>query len=277
MPRRTDLQRIMVIGSGPIVIGQACEFDYSGTQACKVLRARGLRGRARELEPRHDHDRPASSPTGPTSSRSRPRRCWRSSSARSPDALLPTLGGQTGLNVARRARGVGRPRAARRRADRRLARGDPQGRGPQRVQGGDARRPGSTCRARASRTRSTRRSRWATSIGFPLIVRASFTLGGGGSGFADDRPELATLAARGARRLSPVTEILVEESIAGWKEFELEVMRDARRQRRRRLLDRERRPDGRAHRRLDHGRPAADPHRPRVPADARHGARRCCA
>ena len=108
------------------------------------------------------------------------------------------------------------------------------------------------------------------SIGYPLIVRASFTIGGGGSGFADDRQELATLAARGLE-ISPVTEILVEESIAGWKEFELEVMRDADDNAVVDLLDRERRPDGRAHGRLDHRRPAADAHRPRVPADARHG------
>ena len=152
----------MVIGSGPIVIGQACEFDYSGTQACKVLRREGFRVVARELEPGHDHDRPASSPTAPTSSRSRRSRCSRSCERERPDALLPTLGGQTALNVARRARRVGRPRPARRRADRRVAGGDPPGGGSQRVQGRDA---GGGARRAARRhrdARSRRRSRSAS-------------------------------------------------------------------------------------------------------------------
>ena len=100
MPRRERLRPIMVVGSGPIVIGQACEFDYSGTQACKVLRARGLPGGAGELQPRHDHDRPRVRRPPPTSSRSRRRRCWRIIERERPDALLPTLGGQTALNVA---------------------------------------------------------------------------------------------------------------------------------------------------------------------------------
>ena len=100
MPKRTDIKKIMLIGSGPIVIGQACEFDYSGVQACKALQGRGLRGRAGQQQPGHDHDRPGV--CRPHLHRAADRRMsWQRSSRRErPDALLPTLGGQTALNLA---------------------------------------------------------------------------------------------------------------------------------------------------------------------------------
>ena len=159
MPRRNDLEEFLIIGSGPIVIGQACEFDYSGTQGAKALRAGGLRGRPRQLEPGHDHDRSGARATGRTSSRSSRATLDAHHRARAPDALLPTLGGQTALNlalaldddgVARRSYGVellGAPPAS-------IA----QGRGPLALQGRRWRRSASTCpragvRALASRRR----------------------------------------------------------------------------------------------------------------------------
>ncbi len=198
--------------------------------------------------------------------------------AERPDALLATLGGQTALNTAVALHEIGRAGQVRRGADRRLHRGDP---------------------ARARTGRSSRRSspRSTFPACTPEVARSaichtmdevlaaadrprlpawssgpSFTMGGVGSGFAHDEDELRRIAGSGLAA-SPVTEVLIEESMLGWKEYELEVMRDTRRQRRHRLLDREPRPDGRAHRRLDHRRPRDDPDRPRVPGDARRGHR----
>src|SRR6266545_2127276 len=179
MPKRTDVQRILVIGSGPIVIGQACEFDYSGTQACAVLRREGFH--VSLVNPN-----PATIMTDPEFADATYLEPLTQESMLSviererPDAILPTMGGQTGLNV---------PRS------------------------GNARSVDEAMRV-------------AGSIGYPVIVRPSFMLGGGGSGFATDPASLAGLAAR-SLAASPATEILVEESLAGWKEFELEVMRDA--------------------------------------------------
>ena len=121
---RDDIQKILIIGSGPIVIGQAAEFDYSGTQACKVLLRGGLRGRARQLEPGDDHDRPGVRRPRPTSSRCCPARCAQIIERERPDALLPTLGGQTALNLAKDAARERHARALRRRADRRQLRRD---------------------------------------------------------------------------------------------------------------------------------------------------------
>ena len=92
MPKRTDIKKILIIGSGPIVIGQACEFDYSGTQACKALREQGYRGRAGQLQPRHHHDRPGDRRTAPTSSPSRPSPWQQVIAKERPDALLPNTG-----------------------------------------------------------------------------------------------------------------------------------------------------------------------------------------
>ncbi len=223
MPRRTDLRSIMVIGSGPIVIGQGCEFDYSGTQACTVLRREGFRvslvnpNPATIMTDPSYADRTYIEPLTPES-------VLQILERERPDALLPTLGGQTGLNVSvalaesgdldrLEIRMLGASLEAIHRAEDRS--------GFQRVMteaGLDVPRAG------IARTIEDALGVGAE-LGFPVIVRPSFTLGGGGSGFADDPRELADVAAR-SLAASPVHEILIEESIAGWKEFELEVMRD---------------------------------------------------
>jgi carbamoyl-phosphate synthase large subunit len=223
MPRRDDIHRIMIVGSGPIVIGQACEFDYSGTQACKVLRREGYEVSLVNSNPAtimtdpQFADRTYIEPLDPASvlgviERERP------------DALLPTLGGQTGLNVAVAlaesgdldrlgVRLIGASLEAIHRAEDRSA----------------FKRTMLEAGLEVPRADTARTVEEALilgdAIGYPVIVRPSFTLGGGGSGFAHSREELGDLARR-SLEISPVGEILVEESIAGWKEFELEVMRD---------------------------------------------------
>jgi carbamoyl-phosphate synthase large subunit len=224
MPRRTDIRSIMVIGSGPIVIGQACEFDYSGTQACKVLRREGFEVALVNSNPAtimtdpDFADRTYIEPLAPDS-------VLRILERERPDALLPTLGGQTGLNVSVALaesgdlerlgiRLIGASLESIHRAE------DRGGFKQTMLEAGlDVPRAG------VAHTLGEALA-LGDEIGFPLIVRPSFTLGGGGSGFADDRDQLGALAAR-SLEVSPVHEILVEESIAGWKEFELEVMRDA--------------------------------------------------
>jgi carbamoyl-phosphate synthase large subunit len=224
MPRRTDIDRILVIGSGPIVIGQACEFDYSGTQACKVLRREGFHVSLVNSNPAtimtdpEFADRTYIEPLTPDS-------VLRVIERERPDALLPTLGGQTGLNVA-----VALAES-----------GDLERIGISLIGAGLEAIHRAEDRSGFKRTMTeagleTPRAGIATTveralelgaeIGYPLIVRPSFTLGGGGSGFAHDPNGLRALATR-SLAISPVTEILVEESVAGWKEFELEVMRDA--------------------------------------------------
>jgi carbamoyl-phosphate synthase large subunit len=223
MPRRTDIRKIIVIGSGPIVIGQACEFDYSGTQACTVLRREGFEvclvnpNPATIMTDPEFADRTYIEPLTPAS-------VLQILERERPDALLPTLGGQTGLNVSVAlaesgdlgrlgVRMLGASLEAIHKAE------DRSGFQRAMVEAGlDVPRSGIA--------RSVEEAvPLGTALGFPVIVRPSFTLGGGGSGFADDRAELADVAAR-SLAASPVNEVLIEESIAGWKEFELEVMRD---------------------------------------------------
>ena len=223
MPRRTDIGKIMVIGSGPIVIGQACEFDYSGTQACKVLRREGFQVSLVNSNPAtimtdpEFADRTYIEPLDPGSvlgvlERERP------------DALLPTLGGQTGLNVAVALAEsgdldrlgitlIGASLEAIHRAEDRSAFKATMLEAGLEVPRADVARSVDEALALGD------------AIGYPVIVRPSFTLGGGGSGFAHGREDLGDLARR-SLEVSPVHEVLVEESIAGWKEFELEVMRD---------------------------------------------------
>ena len=223
MPRRTDIRRVMVIGSGPIVIGQACEFDYSGTQACKVLRREGY-------EVALVNSNPATIMTDPDFADRTYIEPLTAASVLAvlererPDVLLPTLGGQTALNVsvALAESGdldrlgiemVGATPAAIHRAE------DRSGFKQAMVDAGLEVPRAGIARSLAEAVTI------GDDLGYPVIVRPSFTLGGGGSGFADDRASLEALAAR-SLDISPVHEILVEESIAGWKEFELEVMRD---------------------------------------------------
>ena len=223
MPRRADIRSIMVIGSGPIVIGQACEFDYSGTQACKVLRREGFHVSLVNSNPAtimtdpQFADRTYIEPLDPASVLAVLER-------ERPDALLPTLGGQTGLNVAVALaesgdldrlgiRLIGASLEAIHRAE------DRSGFKRTMLEAGLE-----VPRAEVAHTLDEALA-LGDAIGYPVIVRPSFTLGGGGSGFAHTHEELGDLARR-SLEISPVGEILVEESIAGWKEFELEVMRD---------------------------------------------------
>ncbi|HET8525982.1 MAG TPA: carbamoyl-phosphate synthase large subunit [Actinomycetota bacterium] len=224
MPRRTDLERILVIGSGPIVIGQACEFDYSGTQACKVLRREGFHVSLVNSNPAtimtdpEFAERTYVEPLTPESVLGVVER-------ERPDALLPTLGGQTGLNVAIALAESG---------DLERLGVSLIGAGVEAIHRAEDRsgfrrtmREAGLDTPRAGIARSVERAlELGAELGYPLIVRPSFTLGGGGSGFARDPEALRALATR-SLAISPVTEILVEESVAGWKEFELEVMRDA--------------------------------------------------
>ncbi len=224
MPRRTDIKRVLVVGSGPIVIGQACEFDYSGTQACKALRSEGI-------EVILVNSNPATIMTDPeVSDRTYIEPLtWevvRSVIARErPDALLPTVGGQTALNLAVEldANGVleefgvsliGASIDAIMVAEDRL-----KFREAMESIGIDV--PASACAKSLDEALSV-----VDSLGFPAIVRPSFTLGGVGGGIAYNIEEFRDVVTRGIE-LSPVHEILIEESVIGWKEFELEVMRDA--------------------------------------------------
>ena len=223
MPKRTDLKRILVIGSGPIVIGQACEFDYSGTQACKALRDEGL-------EVVLVNSNPATIMTDPELAD----RTYvepltvevleRVIERERPDAVLPTVGGQTALNLAveLEEKGVlakygvqliGASVTAIKVAEDRL-------KFKEAMRSIDIDVPDSSC------VNSLELALAASGrLGFPLIIRPSFTLGGVGGGIAYNIEEFREICQRGLS-MSPVHEILVEQSVIGWKEFELEVMRD---------------------------------------------------
>ncbi|MDE0170401.1 MAG: carbamoyl-phosphate synthase large subunit [bacterium] len=223
MPRRADIHSILLIGSGPIVIGQACEFDYSGTQAAKALRAEGYRVVL-------VNSNPATIMTDPEFADATylepitPEIVERIIERESPDALLPTLGGQTALNVtAELARSgvldahgvelIGAGFDAIERAEDR----------------GLFKKTMAAAGIESPRSRYARSMREAITaageIGYPVMVRPSFILGGGGTGVASDEEAFLGIARRGLEA-SPVAEILVEESVVGWKEFELEVMAD---------------------------------------------------
>jgi carbamoyl-phosphate synthase large subunit len=223
MPKRTDIKRILIIGSGPIIISQACEFDYSGTQACKALKEEGF-------EVVLVNSNPATIMTDPEMADRTyiepivPELLERIIERERPDALLPTLGGQTGLNVSVALYESGilekygvqmigaKYEAIKKGEDRNLFKESMKKIGLDLPISGLAY---SLDEAMAV----------AKSIGFPVIVRPSFTLGGTGGGVAYNIQECEEIAARGIES-SMVGEILVEESVLGWKEFELEVMRD---------------------------------------------------
>jgi carbamoyl-phosphate synthase large subunit len=223
VPRRGDLGSVLVIGSGPIVIGQACEFDYSGTQACRVLRAEGIRVSLINSNPATimtDPEFADATYVEPITAGA----LEKVIAAQRPDAVLPTLGGQTALNaaVALHESGtlarygteligasIGTIRA-----------GEDRKRFKEIVTGLGAEVPGSRlCHTMAECEQS------AAELGYPVVIRPSFTLGGAGSGIARDEAELRRIAGAGLDA-SPVTQVLLEESILGWKEFELELMRD---------------------------------------------------
>ncbi|MCP2261107.1 carbamoyl-phosphate synthase large subunit [Streptoalloteichus tenebrarius] len=225
MPRRTDIDHVLVIGSGPIVIGQACEFDYSGTQACRVLREEGLRVSL-------VNSNPATIMTDPEFADATyiepitPEFVEKVIAKERPDAILATLGGQTALNtaVALHERGVlekygveligADVDAIQRGEDRQLFKDIVRSVG------------GEVPRSRVCRSMDEVRETVAE-LGLPVVIRPSFTMGGLGSGMAHTPEELERIASIGLAE-SPVTEVLIEESVLGWKEYELELMRDRR-------------------------------------------------
>ncbi|HEX2240977.1 MAG TPA: carbamoyl-phosphate synthase large subunit, partial [Actinomycetota bacterium] len=223
MPRRTDLRKILVIGSGPIVIGQACEFDYSGVQACKVLREEGY-------EVVLVNSNPATIMTDPEFADATyvepitPDYVAKVIAKERPDACLPTLGGQTGLNVAMELAtsgvldsydvqliGAG-VESIRRAEDRRMFR--------ETMEAAGLDIPRSSFAYSVDEALAA-----ADELGYPVVIRPSYILGGAGSGIVRDPDELRTIVTEGLR-LSAIGEVLVEESVEGWKEFELELMRD---------------------------------------------------
>ncbi|MGY1695962.1 MULTISPECIES: carbamoyl-phosphate synthase large subunit [unclassified Geodermatophilus] len=223
MPRRTDISHVLVIGSGPILIGQAAEFDYSGTQACRVLRAEGLRVSL-------VNSNPATIMTDPEVADATyvepltPEFVERVIARERPDALLATLGGQTALNI---AIGLYQNGTLERYGVRLIgADVDAINRGEDRQLFKDIVRAVGADTPR-SRVCSTVEEALATAadVGYPVVVRPSFTMGGLGSGFATDEPMLRRMAGHGLTD-SPVHTVLVEESVLGWKEYELELMRD---------------------------------------------------
>jgi len=223
MPRRDDIQSVMVIGSGPIVIGQACEFDYSGTQACRVLKAEGLRVIL-------VNSNPATIMTDPEFADATyvepitPEYVERIIAKERPDALLPTLGGQTALNTAIAMHNAG----VLERYGVELIGADVDAieRGENREKFRAIVESIGGASARSVICHSLEECFVATDeLGYPVVVRPSFTMGGAGSGIAYDSEDLERIAGAGLQA-SPTNEVLLEESIIGWKEFELELMRD---------------------------------------------------
>jgi carbamoyl-phosphate synthase large subunit len=223
MPKREDIRSVLVIGSGPIVIGQACEFDYSGTQACRVLRQEGIRVSLVNSNPATimtDPEFADATYVEPITQDV----LEKVIAAERPDAVLPTLGGQTALNAA-----IGLHEAGTLTkygveligADiEAITAGEDRKRFKEIVTGLGAEVPDSrVCHSMDECERA------AAELGYPLVVRPSFTLGGSGSGIAYQEDDLRRMAGAGLDA-SPVTEVLLEESIIGWKEFELELMRD---------------------------------------------------
>ncbi len=223
MPRRTDLTSVLVIGSGPIVIGQAAEFDYSGTQACRILRSEGLRVIL-------VNSNPATIMTDPEFADATyiepitPEFVTKIIAKERPDALLPTLGGQTALNAAMALHAdgtldkygvelIGANTEA-------IERGENRERFKEIVASIGAESARSViCHTMAECLAAVE------DLGYPVVVRPSFTMGGAGSGIAHDEAGLHEIAGAGLQA-SPTTEVLLEESILGWKEYELELMRD---------------------------------------------------
>ncbi|MCY3914800.1 MAG: carbamoyl-phosphate synthase large subunit [Chloroflexi bacterium] len=224
MPKRTDIKSIMIIGSGPIVIGQACEFDYSGVQACKALKAQGYRVVL-------VNSNPATIMTDPQFADATyiepltPDICEKIIALEQPDALLPTVGGQTALNLAVQLKAsgfldrhgvelIGATLTSIQLAEDRQLFNDTMREIGLAVP--DSKVVSTVDDALA----------FAKVIGYPILIRPSFTMGGAGGGVAYDSDELRRVAANGIQQ-SPLGEVLVDKSLLGWKEYELELMRDA--------------------------------------------------
>src|SRR6186713_2339605 len=223
MPKRTDIKSILIIGAGPIVIGQACEFDYSGAQACKALREEGYKVVLVNSNPATIMTDPATADATYIEPLT-----WeivaKIIEKERPDAILPTLGGQTGLNLAMDLARHGvlekygvemigaRPEVIDKAEDRAQFKAAMEKIGLE------------CCRGETVKTVEDAR-RVMEDVGLPAVVRPSFTLGGSGSAIAYNTAEFDMLVRRGLDQ-SPVHEVLIEESIIGWKEYEMEVMRD---------------------------------------------------
>ncbi len=223
MPKRDDIKHVLVIGSGPIVIGQACEFDYSGTQACRVLRSEGVRVSL-------VNSNPATIMTDPEFADATyvepitPEYVEKVIAAERPDSLLPTLGGQTALNTAVAlheagvldkygVRLIGADIDA-------IQRGEDRQKFKQTVRAVGGEVPRSEVCHSMDEVRTA-----VAELGLPVVIRPSFTMGGLGSGMAHTAEDVDRIAGTGLAE-SPVTEVLIEESVLGWKEYELELMRD---------------------------------------------------
>jgi carbamoyl-phosphate synthase large subunit len=224
MPKRTDIHSIMIIGAGPIVIGQACEFDYSGAQACKALKAEGYRVIL-------VNSNPATIMTDPGLADATyiepitPEIVEKIIAQEKPDALLPTMGGQTALNTAMQLAKSG----VLERHDVELigARAEVIDRAEDRLKFRDAMAAIGIESPRSAIAHSMSEARAALELtGLPAVIRPSFTLGGTGGGIAYNREEFEQIVA-GGLEASPTTEVLIEESVLGWKEFEMEVVRDS--------------------------------------------------
>jgi len=223
MPRRTDLSAILIIGAGPIVIGQACEFDYSGAQACKALKAEGYRIIL-------VNSNPATIMTDPGLADATyiepitPEIVEKIIAREKPDALLPTMGGQTALNTAMHLAKSGA--LERHKVELIGARAEVIDRAEDRLKFRDAMAAIGIESPRSAIAHTLAEARDALVVtGLPAVIRPSFTLGGTGGGIAYNREEFEQIVA-GGLEASPVTEVLVEESVLGWKEFEMEVVRD---------------------------------------------------
>ncbi|MGZ8744890.1 MAG: ATP-binding protein, partial [Nocardioides sp.] len=223
MPKRTDINSVLVIGSGPIIIGQACEFDYSGTQACRVLKAEGLRVILVNSNPATimtDPEFADATYIEPITAEF----VEKVIEKERPDALLATLGGQTALNAAMALDKAGV-----------LEKYGVEliGASIEAIERGENRESfkriveelgGETAKSVICHSMHDCLGA-ADELGYPMVVRPSFTMGGTGSGMAYDEDDLRRIAGSGLAA-SPTTEVLLEESIIGWKEYELEVMRD---------------------------------------------------
>ena len=223
MPKRTDIKSVLIIGAGPIIIGQACEFDYSGAQACKALREEGYRVILVNSNPATimtDPDTADATYIEPLDARVLERIIAREK----PDAILPTMGGQTALNLAMELNRTGvlkkyhveligaSPEAIDKAEDRQRFKQAMSRIGLESARSGIAYDLAEALRVQ-------------TQVGFPAVIRPSFTLGGTGGGIAYNMQEFVEICRRGLE-LSPTHELLIEESLLGWKEYEMEVVRD---------------------------------------------------
>src|SRR5450759_4303964 len=227
MPRRDDIRKIMIIGSGPIVIGQACEFDYSGTQACKALRALGYQIVLVNSNPATIMTDPGTADVTYIEPLTLDAVTEIIEQER-PDALLPNLGGQTGLNLAAQLAKAG---VLAKYGVRMIGvEADAIEKGEDRIIFKETmKRLGIDMPESAPAFTVAEAEKVAAEIGYPVVVRPAYTMGGTGGGFVYNVEELRVIASRGLSA-SMVGQILIEESVLGWEELELEVVRDAKNQ-----------------------------------------------